>query len=96
MQFDAVVSNPPFSKRQTILEKLFQAGIPFALTLNFNGLFDSFKRWELFKNNNFELLIPRGRYRFFNETCEGKQPNFQTIWVCSQMLDKQIEFMNYE
>lgn len=95
--YDAVVSNPPFSKRQEILEKLFQSGIPFAMILNFNGLFDSGRRWELFKNNQFELIIPKGRMHFFNDTHDLalSSPNFQSIYVCSGMAGKQIEFVEF-
>ena len=94
--FDAVVSNPPFSKRQAILEKLFNAGVPFAMILDFNGLFDSKVRWKLFKDNKFELLIPLGRMRFFNEGCVGKSPHFQSVYVCKDMLPKQICFIEAE
>lgn len=94
-KFDAVVSNPPFSKRQKILEKLFEVGIPFALIMNFNGLFDSKSRWELFRRNRFELLVPQGRMKFKNDEGIGNSPNFQSIYVCSQMLENQIEFAEY-
>lgn len=90
--YDAIVSNPPFSKRQKILERLFASGVPFAMILNFNGLFDSKTRWKLFKENDFELLVPMGRMQFFNEKCKGKSPNFQAIWVCRGMCEKQITF----
>lgn len=92
-EYDAVVSNPPFSKRQKILEKLFEENIPFAMILNFNGLFDSKKRFDLFKNNKFELLVPKGRMHFFNSDTEGNSPNFQSVYVCSGILDKQIVFV---
>lgn len=95
-KYDAVVSNPPFSKRQKIFEKLFGANIPFALIINFNGLFDSHSRWELFSKNSFELLIPKGRMHFFNEECKGNSPNFQSIYVCHEILDKQIVFTEME
>lgn len=91
--YDAVVSNPPFSKRQKILERLFESGVPFALILNFNGLFDSKSRWKLFKDNRFELLVPLGRIHFFNENCEVNSPNFQSIYVCKGMCNRQIEFV---
>lgn len=94
--YDAIVSNPPFSKRQAILERLFESGVPFAMILNFNGLFDSKSRWKLFKDNSFELLIPLGRIHFFNDACEGNSPNFQSIYVCKGMARKQIEFMENE
>lgn len=90
--YDAIVSNPPFSKREKILEKLFYIDIPFALILNFNGLFDSKTRWELFKKNQFELLIPCGRMHFFNGDCDGNSPHFQSVYVCHNILPKQIVF----
>ena len=90
--YDAVVSNPPFSKRQKILETLFNADVPFAMIMNFNGLFDSKARWQLFKDNQFELLVPCGRMHFFNDECVGNSPNFQSIYVCNKILPQQITF----
>lgn len=90
--YDAVVSNPPFSKRQEILERLFSAGVPFALILNFNGLFDNKKRWEMFRNNPFEIIVPLGRIHFYNDGCSGKSPQFQSVYVCRGMCNSQIEF----
>ena len=94
---DCVVSNPPFSKRTAIFEELFKFGLPFAMIMNSNGLFDAKARFELFKSNKFELLIPKGRMCFFDESMEAKNnPNFQSIYVCSGILDNQIEFTNME
>lgn len=92
--YDAVISNPPFSKRQQILERLFEAKVPFAMIMNFNGLFDAKSRWRLFKDNEFELLVPQGRMKFFNENGVGNSPNFQSVWVCHGMADKQIVFID--
>ena len=90
--FDAVVSNPPFSKREKILWKLFREGVPFAMIMNFNGLFDSWKRWQMFKENDFELLVPSGRIKYFNDDCVGNAPQFQSVFVCKGICKKQIEF----
>ena len=90
---DCIVSNPPFSKRNAIFKRLFEIGLPFAMIMNLNGLFDSKARYELFKNNNFELLIPKGRMNFFDESMISQNnPNFQSVYVCSGILNKQIEF----
>lgn len=90
---DCVVSNPPFSKRTPIFERLFSFNLPFAMIMNSNGLFDTKARYELFKNNKFELLIPKGRMRFFDENMVARNsPNFQSIYVCNGILDNQIEF----
>lgn len=90
--YDAIVSNPPYSKRQQILEVLYEAKVPFAMIMNYNGLFDNRKRWTMFKEFGVELLVPCGRIAFFNDTCEGKAPMFQSVYVCKGILDKQIEF----
>jgi hypothetical protein len=94
VEYDAVVSNPPFSKRTEIFERLFDSGVPFAMIMNMNGLFDSKSRWRLFKDHQFELLVPRGRIHFFNEERSGGSPNFQSIYVCHGMSKKQIEFID--
>lgn len=94
---ECVISNPPFSKRDVIFRRMYELELPFALIMNNNGLFDSKTRFELFQKNNFELLIPKGRMRFFDETMEVKNsPNFQSIYVCNGILEKQIEFCNME
>ncbi len=92
-QGDIIVSNPPFSKREAILEKLYSWDIPFALIINMNGLFDSKKRFNIFKNNSVQLLIPRGRMKFIAKDI-GKlnSPNFQSIYLCNHLLEKPIVF----
>lgn len=66
------------------------------MILNFNGLFDSKKRWELFRRNRFEIIVPRGRIHFFNDQCEGNSPNFQSVYICQGMTDRQIDFIGGE
>ena len=92
-QGDVVVSNPPFSKRDHIFEKLFQMDIAFALVMNFNGLFDSRKRAEIFRKNGVEILVPNGRMKFEHKD-RGvlNSPNFQSVYVCHNILYKQIVF----
>lgn len=86
-------SGKVFSKRQQIIERLYQLDVPFALIMNFNGLFDSKKRWEMFKDNGVEILVPLGRMSFVSKE-RGKlnSPNFQSVYVCHNVLEKQIEY----
>jgi hypothetical protein len=94
---DIIVSNPPFSKRDKIFEKLYEWDIPFALIMNFNGLFDSKKRVNRFRDHTVEMLIPRGRMKFIHKD-KGllNNPNFQSIYVCSHVLNDQITFDDTE
>lgn len=91
---DCIVSNPPFSKRNSLFNKLFSFKVPFAMIMNLNGLFDAKNRYEIFKNNDFELLIPSGRMSFFDENMLiQNKPNFQSVYVCNGVLNKTIEFV---
>ena len=93
MGVECIASNPPFSLRNDILKKVFEWKMPFALIINSNGLFDKRSRFDLFKENKFELLIPKGRMKFFkDEVVERNSPNFQSIYVCSQLLPERIVF----
>lgn len=92
-QAEILVSNPPFSKRDKIFERLYEWDMPFALIINFNGLFDSKKRVDIFRQHSVELLVPRGRMKFYHKD-KGmlNSPNFQSVYVCNHLLDKQILF----
>lgn len=96
-QGDIVISNPPFSKRDQIFRRLFEMKCPFALVMNFNGLFDSKARARMFAENGVELLIPYGRMKFEHEG-EGllNKPNFQSVYVCNHFLTSPIVFSGAE
>lgn len=96
-QGEIVISNPPFSKRDAIFRKLYDMRCPFALVMNFNGLFDSKARAQMFAKNGVELLIPYGRMKFEHEG-EGllNKPNFQSVYVCHEFLKSPIVFSGAE
>jgi hypothetical protein len=91
---DYIISNPPYSKRNEILIRLFQLNKPFMMLMNTNGLFDSKIRWDLFKNNNFTLIYLSGRINYMKEYGieEKSSPPFQSAYICSKISDKQIIF----
>lgn len=96
-QGEIVISNPPFSKRDEIFRRLYEMECPFALVMNFNGLFDSKKRARMFSEHGVELLVPYGRMRFEHEgDGQYNHPNFQSIYVCHQFLDSPIVFSGTE
>lgn len=96
-QGDVVISNPPFSKRDEIFRRLYEMDCPFALVMNFNGLFDSKKRARMFSKNGVELLVPFGRMRFEHEgDGEYNHPNFQSIYVCHRFLNSPLVFSGTE
>jgi len=95
-EWDIIVSNPPYSIRNKILEKIFSFNKPFALLMNTNGLFDSKIRWELFNKNDFTLFYLKGRVNYMQEY--GKQgkssPPFQSAYICSKLFKEKIVFQD--
>ena len=92
---DIIVSNPPYSLKTEVLDKLFEIEKPFAMLLGCVGIFESQKRFNMFKDNKFELLIMNKRVDYFkdyNDQKPSKNPPFSSWYVCSKLLKQQIVF----
>lgn len=66
---DYIISNPPYSLKGDVFKRLYDIGKPFAMLINFQGIFDHKERFEMFKNNRVEMmwLSPRVNYIKQNE-----------------------------
>lgn len=91
-KYDYIISNPPYSLREPILERLFLLGKPFAMLINISGLFDSKKRWELLKNNDFEIMVFDKRIDYIKEEEKSSGVPFKSIYLCSKILNSQFVF----
>lgn len=59
------------------------------------GIFESQKRFEMFRDNEFEIMYLNKRVAFFKSYDEQKssaQPPFSTAYICHNLLPKQIIF----
>lgn len=93
--YDAIISNPPYTLRNEVLKRIFDLNKPFALLLNYSGLFDNQKRFNLFKENGIELFILKGRTGFIrrsNGFCA--KPLFQSIYLCHNIFDEKIIYQS--
>lgn len=93
---DYIISNPPYSCKGEVLERLFSFNIPFAMLVGVVGLFESQKRFNMFKNNDFEIMYMNKRIAYFKDYSEQKpslNPPFSSVYVCHSMLPKQIVFL---
>lgn len=90
---DYIISNPPFSLKGEVFKHLYEIGKPFAMLINFQGIFDHKDRFELFKNHRVEMLwlSPRVNYIRPNGSNAGGVP-FQSGYLCSGICEKQLEF----
>lgn len=92
---DYIISNPPYSVKGQVIEKLFEIGKPFAMLVGVVGLFESQHRFNLFKSNEFEIMYFNKRVAYFKNYTDEKpslNPPFSSVYICSKMLPKQIIF----
>ena len=80
-RFDYVISNPPFSLKNEVLERLIGIGKPFAMLLNLQCLnYVGLKK--IVRDNGIQLLIPDK-----NVSYDGKKsPPFTSVFFCYNML----------
>lgn len=88
---DYVISNPPYSRRQEVLTKLYEWDIPFAMIFNGNGLLDSKTRMELARRG-MEILYIYPRVQFIGQNGERNHPSFQSVYWCHNVLPEKLVF----
>lgn len=94
-EFDYIISNPPYSKKGEVFDRLFSLGKPFAMLVGVVGLFESQKRFQMFKNNSFEIMYLNKRVAYFKSYDEQKpslNPPFSSVYICHAMLPDRIVF----
>lgn len=92
---DYIISNPPYSQKTEVLQKLFEIGKPFAMLVGVVGLFESQKRFDMFKNNKFEIMYFNRRVSYMKDYTSNKlelNPPFSSVYVCHNILPQQIVF----
>lgn len=92
---DYIISNPPYSLKAKVFEKLFQWDIPFAMLVGVVGLFESQNRFNMFKDNDFEIMYFNKRisyFRSYDDPIPMINPPFSSVYVCKNVLPKQIVF----
>jgi hypothetical protein len=92
---DIIISNPPYSLKNEVFERLFKIGKPFAMLVGVVGLFESQKRFKMFRDNNFEIMYLNKRVSYFKDYNDEKpalNPPFSSVWLCSKLLMQKIVF----
>ena len=91
--YDIIVSNPPFSKKDKILNRLDELNKPFAILLPVNSL-QGKKRYEIFKKG-IQLLVFDARidyHTYFNFDTYTKGNHFGSAYFCRNVLPKDLVF----
>ena len=95
IECDYIISNPPYSIRIKVLERLFSLNKRFAMLLGVVGLFDSRDKARLFKKNRFEIMYLNPRVRYFKDYSKQEKlisPPYQSVYLTSGILPDRIIF----
>lgn len=87
---DYIISNPPFSKREEVLMKLYEWQIPFAMILNESGLFDSRQRSGVVKKYGAEIMYLYPRVKYIGEQGKNGSAPFQSVYWCYKILPEKL------
>ncbi|UBH21896.1 hypothetical protein LAU42_08960 [Macrococcus armenti] len=92
---DYIISNPPYSIKADVLDRLFTLDKPFAMLIGVVGLFESQRRFEMFRDNPFEIMYLNRRVAYFKDYADEKpslNPPFSSVYLCSKVLPERIVF----
>jgi hypothetical protein len=92
---DYIISNPPYSLKYEVFSRLFEIGKPFAMLVGVVGLFESQKRFNLFKDNDFEIMYFNKRISYFKNYEDQKpslNPPFSSVYIAKGLFPRQINF----
>ena len=90
---DYIISNPPYSLKGEVFKRLYDIGKPFAMLINFQGIFDHKDRFEMFKNNRTEMLWLSPRVNYIKQgDYKASGVPFQSGYLCSSIFKEQLNF----
>lgn len=89
-KYDYIISNPPFSKKLEVLDRLYKLGKPFAMLMNIECL-NYQVVGEFFLTKPLQLLIVDKKVSF-----DGNTASFNTSYFCNKMLPKDLIFYHLE
>ena len=89
-QYDYIISNPPFSKKLEVLDRLYKLNKPFAMLMNIECL-NYQVVGEFFLDKKLQLLIFDKKVSF-----DGNTASFNTSYFCKDILPKDLMFYHLD
>lgn len=90
--YDIIISNPPFSKKDDVLKRLYDLDKPFAMLLPLNSL-QSKKRFEMFISGGVELLSFDSRIGYHDQKTFQKYASsnhYGSAYFCRNVLPDKL------
>lgn len=93
--YDYIISNPPYSLKNQVFERLFKLNKRFAMLVGVVGLFESQNRFQMFKANDWDIMYLNKRVSYFKSYDEQKpslNPPFSSVYITHGLLPNRIVF----
>ena len=88
--YDYIISNPPFTRKLEVLDRLYKLDKPFAMILGL-PILNYQEIGEFFLDKELQLLIVDKKVSF-----DGNTASFNNSYFCSKILPKDIIFEHLE
>ena len=88
VQWDLIISNPPFTDKRTTFKRCLSFGKPFALLMTILWLNDKAPK-QLFNKSDLQLLLFDERIQYKEQ--EQKGINFASAYYCYNFLPTKLE-----
>ena len=85
-QYDCIISNPPFTKKLAVLDRLYKLNKPFAMVLGL-PILNYQEVGEFFLDKELQLLIVDKKVSF-----DGNTASFNNSYFCKGILPRDIIF----
>lgn len=88
--YDYIISNPPFTKKLEVMERLYKLGKPFAMVMGL-PILNYQVVGEFFVNKELQLLIVDKKVSF-----DGNTSSFNNSYFCYKFLPKDLMFVHLD
>lgn len=95
VEWDIILSNPPFTGKRKIFERALSFNKPFALLMSMTWMNDSAPK-DLFMHKDLQLFLFRNRVKYLNAdgSVMDNKITFASGFYCWNLLPKQIMICN--
>ena len=91
-EYDYIISNPPFTLKKKVLERLYYLNKPFAMIMGLPILnYQEIGEFFVNRNSDIQLLIVDKKVSF-----DGNTASFNNSYFCRNILPKDIIFVHLE
>lgn len=93
IDFDFIVTNPPYSLKSKFVQKCYDLGKPFALLMPLTAL-EGIERQSCYKEKGLSLLCLPRRVNYYTPSGSGSGAHFASAWYTHGFDTQPLEFLS--